>query len=489
MDLLYTPKHGFVSDSHPRTNTGFFYFLFSAFLGGFIIFELFNINFSEFLNVTWSLFVAVGVLILIFSFLNLETAVLSLVFIVPITSFQLPGLPFVLTLGDAYLLVVTVAWLMRLMVKSGERIEKTPFDKPLILFVFLSITSLINAHNMGAAATELVQTLEFFIASVYLFHSVIRTTEDFENAMLALALSGILFSMYGIREYMILGSGTRVSATFGHFNAFGAYLAMLVPLFFNMSLSEHRRGRRVVFIAAMALAVAAVMFTFSRGAWIGILSGLLLASWLRGMNQFIKYLTVGVIVIITISVFIPKQIERYTGRMASITEINDESTQSRLEQYEMSLEIMMNSPFFGTGIGQVWDYASARGTPELGEIHNLFLNIGADRGIPAMIALFFVFLLYYRAITQRITQSRSRFFKNMYIANISVLVSFLVVNLTAYQLVRGLGVLLGLFLGLGSSIMRIESHLLDSGLLEEDLEYEDEVSREPALLAGARDRV
>jgi len=171
MDLLYKPKHGFVREDVPRTNPGFFYVLFGIFFGAYILIKLFQIDTVELMNMTWSLFVAAGVLILIFSFLNLEMAVLSLVFIVPLTTFQLPGLPFHVTFGDAYLLVVTIAWLMRLMVKSGERIENTPIDKPLFLFVFLSATSVINAADMSAAATELVQTIEFFMATMYLFHA------------------------------------------------------------------------------------------------------------------------------------------------------------------------------------------------------------------------------------------------------------------------------------------------------------------------------
>jgi len=264
---------------------------------------------------------------------------------------------------------------------------------------------------------------------------------------------------------------------------------MMLPLTFNMSLTEKRRGRRLMYITALIVGVGAILFTFSRGAWIGVLCGLLLAGWLRGMNQFIKYFSVGIILLITVSVFIPKQLERFTGRAASITEINDKSTQSRLDQYKMSLEIMVKSPLLGTGVGQVPAYASKRGTPSLGEIHNLFLQIGAERGVPAMFAIIAVFFIYYRTISRRIFQTKSSYFRDMYITNVSVMVSFLVVNLTAYQLLRGLGIFLGIFLGMAAALLRIEEHMSDSGLLEEDLEYEDHLSREPTLLPGMQEKV
>ena len=96
------------------------------------------------------------------------------------------------------------------------------------------------------------------------------------------------------------------------------------------------------------------------------------------MTQFIKYFSVIVILIVVASLFLPKQ---FIGRAASITEIHDKSTESRLKQYQMSTEIMMDRPLLGTGIGQVSAYSAQYGAPGIGDIHNVIMQIGAERGI------------------------------------------------------------------------------------------------------------
>ena len=482
MDTFSHIKHGYIKDRTAHTSPGFFFFLTGAFFFSYFVVVYFKLNTQALAEMTWSVFLVAGFIVLLFSFLNLEMAVLSMVFLVPITSYELPGLPVHITIGDAYLLVVTTAWGMRLMVKSGERILKAPWGRPIALFLFLSCVSLINSTDLATGITEILQTIEYFVAAMYLFYAVIRSPEDMGNALIALSLSSSLFSLLGIREYFLMGMGdTRIQSTFGHFNAFGVYLAMMIPLFFTLMLSEKERWRRTLFTTALVLCCFAILLTFSRGAWIGVLLALLLSGWLRGMKQFIKFFSVVVLALIVSTVLLP---ERFIGRAASATEIQDDSTQSRIKQYEMAMEIMAKYPLFGTGVGQVPLYASRRGTPGLTEIHNVFLHIGADRGIPAMLALLLIFFVHYRVISRRIFLSRSTYFRNMYITNISSMAAFLMVNMTAYQLVRGVGIFVGLFLGMAAALILMEDRLAESGELDEDLDEPDLLSRSPSLLQG-----
>lgn len=426
-----------------------------------------------------SIFAVSGLAAMLFCFMNIELALAALVFVVPLTNYNLPGLPFYLTIGDAYIVILTLAWLMRLMVSRGGRIQSANLDRPIFIFIVLSVISMFGSTSIPDAGVELLQTIEYIVISYYLFQNVIRKREEMDNVMLAIALSAQMYSLYGIIQYIIEGGGSyRVLSTFGHFNAFGTYLAIMIPLFFNLAVTERVRWRRAMYFITIGTCSVAIMFTFSRGAWIGVIGALIFSAWIRGMGQFIKIFSLLIVTVIILSVLLP---ERFIFRAASITEIQDDSTQSRIKQYSMAFEIMTEKPFFGVGLNELDNYATARGTPALAGIHNVFLYIAAERGIPAMAVFLLIVFLFIKNTMRNAAETRSSIFRGIYAGLFSGIASFMIVNLTAFQLVRGLGVFLGIFMGLSVAARRIEEYLILTDTIEED-PGDAPILRTPALI-------
>ncbi|MFH1537345.1 MAG: O-antigen ligase family protein [bacterium] len=394
-------------------------------------------------------------LALFLAYLNIELALILFIYTIPVVTYSIPGLPFFFTFADAFLIVLVIVWLSRAILKKEFTLYQTFLDRYLFIFILLSIVSLFNSRDFGHGLSEVVQTLEFFVFSYYFFCTVVKKRELLSAVFQAITFSSVFFSLYGIHQYFINGGGDfRVFSTLGHFNAFGAYLSMMILMIFNFMLSERNRLMRLVYLAVLGVDLIALILTFSRGAWIAMVAGIMVSAWLRGLTQFVKAFTAIVMFFIMLSMVAPPAV---IGRASSITRVDDKSSVIRLKQYGIAVETMSRYPLLGVGImsmdAYVWEEYNWYGA---GKIHNLFLWVGSERGIPAMLCLLAIFGVFFIKAREKIEQADEELLRSCYIGLFSALLTYFIINLTALHLVRGLGIFLGMFLGLFQAIAKIE---------------------------------
>lgn len=417
-------------------------------------------------------------LVLFLAYLNIELALILFIYTIPIVTYSIPGLPFFFTFADAFLIVLVIVWLSRAILKKEFVLYQTFLDKYLFIFILLSIVSLFNSRNFGHGLSEVVQTLEFFVFSYYFFCTVVKKRELLFAVFQAITFSSVFFSLYGIHQYLTNGGGDfRVFSTMGHFNAFGAYLSMMTPIIFNFMLSERNRPMRLVYLAVLGVDFIALMLTFSRGAWIAMVAGIMVSAWLRGLTQFVKAFTALVMFFIMLSMVAPPAV---IGRASSITRVDDKSSVIRLKQYRIAVETISRYPLLGVGITSMDAYVREEHETLKGggQIHNLFLWIGSERGIPAMLCLLAIFGVFFIRAREKIEQADEDLLRSCYIGLFSALLTYFIINLTALQLVRGLGIFLGMFLGLFQAISKMEEEE------EEEAHLPYFVGRATAMLRG-----
>src|SRR5262249_46791133 len=68
------------------------------------------------------------------------------------------------------------------------------------------------------------------------------------------------------------GNVTRIPSTLGHSNYLGNFLLYTIPLTSSLALAFHSRARRIA-IASIAISIAALVFSGTRGAWVGLAVG------------------------------------------------------------------------------------------------------------------------------------------------------------------------------------------------------------------------
>jgi putative inorganic carbon (hco3(-)) transporter len=388
---------------------------------------------------------------------SFELSLVVFIFVAPLTIYNVPGLDFFFTYGDAYLIVLVFIWISRLAFGRERPLTKTFLDRLIFLFILLSLLASIKSRGSAGAVKELVQTLEYLVFCYYLFSMAVNRRNVLDGVVYAIVICGGLIAAYGIFQYVKMGGGeVRTTGTFGHFNAMGTFMAMMTTFLFNLVITEEGRWKKYLYYGILFLDIVALMMTFSRGAWIGTIVAVIISAQIRGMVQFIRIFALVVVVFLVIALVAPS---RYMGRIASVPRVEDTSSKTRLVEWKIASETISAFPLLGVGIDNNAYWVTEKYNEySYGEIHNLFLHIGSERGAPAMFILIGIFVYFFIHIYRRIGGTEDKYFFSLYLALFTAVLSFGIVNIFAYQLIRGLGLFFAIFLGLYNAAMYIEKN-------------------------------
>jgi O-antigen ligase len=148
---------------------------------------------------------------------------------------------------------------------------------------------------------------------------------------------------------------------------------------------------------ALPALVVALTLTWTRNAWLGALAAAMVLVALRRPRLLVLFpVIVGVAVLVA-----PEGIR---ARMWSIADVNDASNRDRLQMLAMGAEMVRDHPLFGVGpdvIRTVYpEYRPPDAVnPTNPHLHNVPVNIAAERGLPALGAwLWFVVVAVLRLV-------------------------------------------------------------------------------------------
>ena len=149
------------------------------------------------------------------------------------------------------------------------------------------LSPVLRVSLWGRDPNDLGYELYSALALLAVFFAValrLRTVDQLRRIMLTLAGVGTVAAVYGLSQrfgWDPLGPGEdagRVFASFGNPILLGSFLVMSTAITVAAAVNEARGGRRVWLVAgafALALQIAALWFTGSRGPWIGYATGTL----------------------------------------------------------------------------------------------------------------------------------------------------------------------------------------------------------------------
>lgn len=169
---------------------------------------------------------------------------------------------------------------------------------------------------------------------------------------------------------------------------------LLIGLFATLGWVMAVQSKRwIIFAGLFAFGFWTLLLSFSRSAWLGLASGLLIfaiitfQSWWNNRSQLMRLLLITGITLIASGLFIGI----YQPFLAARAGISDEalerrSSSDRVIYNQIALEAIRQSPILGAGIGNYPWYASdylvktdfdLRGQP----VHNIFLSAWAELGV------------------------------------------------------------------------------------------------------------
>jgi O-antigen ligase len=220
-----------------------------------------------------------------------------------------------------------------------------------------------------------------------------------------LAVGSIYLTATGQASEHYLGRGAGlVGGMFKDPNDLALTLVIMIALAGFLLLSTRRTAARLLYGGAIAVMLAGVMLTFSRG---GILA--LLAAAAVGVRRLARHgrgVAVGGLLVLGVLVVALKP-QGLEERMTSIVtrEGDTGSIEARLTTLRNGVEILLEHPAVGVGLGnfRLAEGEKHGGVGKWNEAHNTFLQIGGElgwAGLAVYLALVVCALLNARAAAQ-----------------------------------------------------------------------------------------
>ncbi|CAN5634325.1 O-antigen ligase family protein [soil metagenome] len=161
-------------------------------------------------------------------------------------------------------------------------------------------------------------------------------------------------------------------------NAFGGLLMVGFVLAVGMLFSRDRRLPAPVLVAAAGLITAAILLTFSRGAWVGAAVGAGVIVWFRA-RALVPFGVAGGLALLILDAG-----ATFVSRLEAGLRGEDAATIQRFEEYRNALSIIRAHPWFGIGFGDA-------PSPEFGVgVSSIYLLIAEQTGLVGL-ALFGLF--------------------------------------------------------------------------------------------------
>ena len=296
-----------------------------------------------------------------------------------------------ITGAQAAILVAQAAWLVKLVRTPNSRVLYLPLLFPIAAFYLASILASATATDPWLSIKELRNVFEpaFFFLLVNQVRGDERAT-TFSSILLAAAT---LMAVYGLTQSIAEGATFRAHGTMSIYMTFAGVL-MLSALVATAQILFLPRGRWFWgLVGSLALLIAALVMTHTRGAWIGFASG---GALILGCRQKRLLLALPVV---AVAIFLAAP-EAVRARIRSIVDPQDVTARERLYMWGSGLQIVRDHPWTGVGINGVKGVYQAYKHPDAvrdqrGHLHNNLFQIAAERGLIGVVCWLWIWVAFY----------------------------------------------------------------------------------------------
>ncbi len=273
------------------------------------------------------------------------------------------------------------------------------------------------------------------------------------------SFAGILQKL-GIFSFYDPGSTLRISGTWTNPDFFAPYIVLTIFIAIFLLAVEKKRNWKVVWVAILALNCFTLILSGTRAAWIGFGAGLifLFSFWLFGCSNLNhkkrEAILSGILILSILFLGVVLNSDRlsltenlYFQRMISMFDWESGSVQSRLINWEITLDGWKDKPVLGWGpesFGFVFDkYFKADYIEELSEDvfydrpHNKVLELTATTGILGILGYLFIFFtvfyLLFKSYKRAIAGSKENFRPILSLILIAFFISYFIQNLFCFD--------------------------------------------------------
>lgn len=371
----------------------------------------------------WIVPIAFGTLIAVLGFfLPLEAVLLSVGAIIFIslafsspefsflaTVFAIPAIPLAShsSLILTVLIGITIISYLSKVIVGKRLLHIELYD--LLIVMLIAFTAVSGIFNKGIDSFDASLILIMLILSYFLASNIIVNRRLADNTVNLILTSSVPTAIYAIVQAFTVnatpewtdaavndGAGLiRVYSTFGNPNVYSVFAVTALILSCGFALDPKKRNISSIYVLVALLNLVALTLTFTRGAWLAVILSVLAFVIIRSRKAPRLLLIPAAVIPVAFLVIPSSVIERFLSSFGA----PDTSAAYRLSVWRSSLRMFANKIFIGVGVGEqafseeFMEYAE-EGVMTPHHSHNLFLEIGCELGIFALIL--FVFLIFTR---------------------------------------------------------------------------------------------
>jgi O-antigen ligase len=274
-----------------------------------------------------------------------------------------------------------------------------PVLLPMGFYLVFLTASIVMSYEPRASLRAFGEL--FAMATLYLGPGLVRGERELRWLIDGMIVVAALIALRGLEQYVLLSFGEldqRIRGPFSHYMTFSGVL-LICDVLLITQLVCGRAARSPWRWLALALINVALVGTLTRGAWVALggtlitLLGVLArrrrpGDEARPRHRGRRYAAVFVLALLAAFLLVPASV---LHRAATIFDLRDPSNYDRLCMLDAGLHMIAERPFVGLGPDMVdhrYEIYRQPTAPRywVPHLHNSFLEIAAERGLPSLAA-------------------------------------------------------------------------------------------------------
>ncbi len=311
-----------------------------------------------------------------------------------------PVLPTMVLVGLSFL--CAAVFCVHVIKDKTFRFSKNPVNAFCVFFAIALLWGVVNSFSLKTSLLQAAVHISF-ILFYFVIVNVLRTKEQWLALIKVFVVSAFIVSLYGILQNFIGINSTeswvdeemfedisiRVYSFFDNPNVLGEFLVMTVPVCLAVMWGKMRESHKTLFGFILISMAACMIFTWSRGAWLGVF--LAVALFLVIMDK--RWVFAGALLLMVLPVLmVLSGNTAILERLLSIGNTADTSTAYRVSIWEASINLIRDFWISGIGIGSdaykvIYPAYALSGANFALHSHNLYLQVWVEMGVIGIISL------------------------------------------------------------------------------------------------------
>lgn len=275
-------------------------------------------------------------------------------------------------------------WVRRRSPEVRRRMRRAaPLLGLLALYCLLVVLSIVFSEAPRISTKGFSEL--FNATTLVLGIALVRGERDVRRIADGLVIVGGIVAVVGLVQVMghFGDPAHRIRGPFSHYMTFAGFLLICDLLLISSLLAPERR-RQIWRWVALAAINAALLGTLTRSAWVGLALALTLLVLIRAPKLLAAYVPVALAIVLLAPVPVLQ-------RIGSIPDLSDRSNYDRLCMARAGLAMIAERPVLGLGpemVEELYPLYRPASAPryQVPHLHNSFLQIAAERGVPSLLA-------------------------------------------------------------------------------------------------------